>query len=84
MILETSHDTDLFHEGNISSEVATQQFRGLAPHTSCLFTWEQQHEFDDASCAGHGRASLTLARKTEVTQFLRHFWVLLLNEYNAS
>ena len=26
----------------------------------------------------------TLAKRTEEAQFLRHFWVLLLNEYNAS
>lgn len=34
----------------------------------------------EASSARHGCASLTLARKTEVAQFLKHFWVLLLND----
>ena len=34
----------------------------------------------EASSARHGCASLTLARKTEVAQLLKHYWVLLLNE----
>ena len=34
----------------------------------------------EASGARHGCASLTLARKTEVAQLLKHYWVLILNE----
>ena len=58
--------------------------RPMAPHKSCLFTWEQHHDFDDASCAGHGRASLTSARnELDVLQFLSHVRVPLLEAPNV-
>ena len=75
-LLDTTKPIYFINEGEISCEVATQQFRCLPTHARCHPPWEQQHDFADASCSCHGRASLTSAAKwvyeLDVIQFLNH------------
>ena len=82
-LLDAAKPTYFIHEGEISSEVATQQFRFLPTHARSHPPWEQQHDFDDANCSCHGRASLTSAAKwiyeLDVIQFLNHVRVPLLS-----